>query len=98
MTSERTGIAGSLESCDALVMVILSSGTEAPEVEIDGPSLPAFGDSMKIAALETVRSLGITGCRIRVQDRGALDCTLRARVETAARRALAGPGEMREVK
>ncbi len=93
MPRERTGIAGSLESCDALVMAILSSDREGLEIEIDGPSLPAFGDSMKEAAVETLESLGITGCFLRVQDRGAHDCTLRARIEAAARRALAASGE-----
>ena len=96
MANEKTGIAGSLESCDALVMASISSDREGLEIEIDGPSLTAFGDSMKEAAAETLEYLGITGCFLRVQDRGALDCTLRARIETAARRALAADGERAE--
>jgi citrate lyase subunit gamma (acyl carrier protein) len=44
---------------------------------------------MRHAVEETLSSLKIVGASVTVSERGALDCTLRARVETAARRALA---------
>ncbi|GAB1399581.1 hypothetical protein MASR1M66_10330 [Aminivibrio sp.] len=44
---------------------------------------------MKSAVIETLCSLGVADALVKIQDRGSLDCTLRARVETAARRALA---------
>ncbi len=90
MIRKGLGQAGSLESCDALVMVELSAPGNGLLLEMDSPSLLAYGEDMKKAVNETIASLGIGDASVKVQDRGALDCTLRARVETAARRALAG--------
>ena len=91
MLLERTGVAGSLESCDALVMVILSPDREGVEIELESPSIASFGEEMKRAVIETLESLDVQHGYVKVQDRGSLDCTLRARTETAARRALAAP-------
>jgi len=90
MNNERTGVSGSLESCDALVMVVFSPDCEGLEIEIDSPSIASFGEEMRKAVRETLESVGIFRGIVKIQDRGSLDCTLRARVETAARRALAG--------
>ena len=91
MVQEKTGVAGSLESCDALVMVVLSPEREGIRIELDSPSMASFGGEMREAVRETLESAGIVHCFVKVQDRGSLDCTLRARTETAARRALAVP-------
>ncbi|MBL3539734.1 citrate lyase acyl carrier protein [Aminivibrio sp.] len=91
MVQEKIGVAGSLESCDALVMVVLSPGREGIEIELDSPSIASFGEEMRKAVRETLESVGIVHGFVKVQDRGSLDCTLRARTEAAARRALAVP-------
>ena len=91
MQDQRIGVAGSLESCDALVMVILSGESRGMTLEIDSPSLASFGEEMKNTVMEIMETLGIPHAVIKVQDRGALDCTLRARTEAAAKRALAVP-------
>ena len=83
------GQAGTLESCDALVMVLLDTGTPGVSVALDGPSVSAFEEEMRNAVAETLSALKIIDASVTVSERGALDCTLRARVETAARRALA---------
>ena len=83
------GQAGTLESCDALVTVLLDAGNGALSLEIDGPSLIAFEDEMRNAVVETLSGLMIGDASVKISEKGALDCTLRARVETAARRALA---------
>lgn len=88
MEREVVGQAGSLESCDALVLVVLSPGKNEIVLEMDGPSLTSFATAMESAVKKTLLSLGVTEGVVKVRDRGALDCTLRARVETAARRAL----------
>jgi citrate lyase subunit gamma (acyl carrier protein) len=44
---------------------------------------------MRRVALETLCALGVTDADVVIRDRGALDCTLAARVETAVRRARA---------
>ena len=91
MVQEKTGVAGSLESCDALVMVILSPEREGIVIELESPSIASFGEEMRKAVRETLESSGVFRGFVKVQDRGSLDCTLRARTETAVRRALAVP-------
>lgn len=100
MIQQRRGQAGSLESCDALVIVELSDEKKGLILELDSPSLLSYEKNMKSAVIETLSSVGVTDALVKIQDRGSLDCTLRARVETAARRALASQkngerGEMR---
>lgn len=87
--STGCGQAGTLESCDALVMVILDAAASGVSIALDGPSVSAFEEEMRHAVEETLSSLKIVGASVTISERGALDCTLRARVETAARRALA---------
>jgi len=86
MKLSRTGISGSLESNDALV----TAGPAASEdrtITVESVVEKQFGGDIRRLVAETLDALGVTGCTISVQDRGALDFTLRARVETAIRRA-----------
>ena len=82
--------AGTLESSDVLVEI-----EPAPDIVIDLESavLAQFGDSIEASVRSVLKEFGVTGARLRLVDRGALDCTLRARVETAVRRAAKGDGE-----
>lgn len=87
--STQCGQAGTLESCDALVMVLLDNGTPGVSVALDGPSVSVFEEEIRNAVAETLSALKIVDATVTISERGALDCTLRARVETAALRALA---------
>ena len=49
--------------------------------------LNQFGEELKRVALDTARQLGAEHALIELDDRGAVDCTIRARVETALLRA-----------
>ena len=97
MIQQRRGQAGSLESCDALVIVELSDQEKGLALEIDSPSILSYEGDMKKAVAETLFSLGVADAQVKIQDRGSLDCTLRARVETAARRALAQQSEVEKI-
>ena len=81
----RAASAGTLESSDALVMVSPGEGELA--IEIESVVLPRFGGAIRQAVEDVAQECGITSGLIRVNDRGALDCTLRARVESALTRA-----------
>lgn len=89
------GVAGSFESCDAMVIVTLpppGGGTNASggiSLNLESPSLAVCGERMRRVALETLRALDVNVADVDIRDRGALDCTLAARVETAVRRARA---------
>ena len=46
-----------------------------------------FGKQIRAVVLETLERLEVTNARVTVVDKGALDCTLKARVECAVYRA-----------
>lgn len=89
MGAIKSSTAGSLESSDVLITIIPSGG-RANNIEIESIVYSQFGARIKRVAAEVVGASGISGATIRVQDRGALECTLRARLETALERALKG--------
>ena len=81
----RTAAAGTLESNDVLVSV--APGEGRVEIEVESIVLDQFGENIRQAAQEVIGEIGITSAKVRLEDRGALDCTVKARVETALRRA-----------
>ena len=46
-----------------------------------------FADEIKKSVMEVVEDLKVTSGKISVNDKGAIDCVIKARVETAIRRA-----------
>ena len=77
-------MAGTLESSDAQVTV--EPGTKGIELSIDSSVMNQYGRQIKACALETLERLGIQNGKVTVVDRGALDCTLKARIEAAVLR------------
>jgi citrate lyase subunit gamma (acyl carrier protein) len=49
--------------------------------------LKQFGDDIKASVMEVLAENAVTNAKVSVNDRGAIDCTIRARVETALKRA-----------
>ena len=45
-----------------------------------------FGEKINLAVREVLAECGVTSATVRVVDRGALECVIRARVETAVKR------------
>ena len=76
-------VAGTLESSDAYVRV---EPWESLEIEIASVVQRQYGQQIRQAVEAVLQEQGITAGRIQVQDRGALDCVIRARVETALAR------------
>jgi len=80
----KKAVAGTLESSDALVEVEPGSGIA---IDLESAVLSQFGDAIEASVRAVLAAFGVTGAKLRVVDRGALDCTIRARVETAIKRA-----------
>ena len=80
--------AGTLESSDAYIEI--EPGQTGLSIQLESVVLGQFGDSIDHAVREVLAEQGITNANVRVIDRGALECVLRARVETAV---LRGKGE-----
>lgn len=85
MQLEGAGIAGTMESGDILVE-IEAAQAEGVEIELDSTVGNQFGKQIRAVITETVQACGITGARVKAVDKGALDCTIRARVTAAVYR------------
>ncbi len=84
MEVKKAAMAGTLESSDAQVTVEPGNGTI--ELSIESSVIHQFGKQIKATILETLGRLEVTSARVTVVDKGALDCTLKARVECAVYR------------
>jgi citrate lyase subunit gamma (acyl carrier protein) len=83
----KVGMAGTLESCDAAVVVgPLPAGREGLELDIQCPDR-RFAAHVTAAVEGALAEAGVTSAMVSVRDRSALDCTIRARVLTACGRA-----------
>ncbi len=80
----KVATSGSLESGD--VMITVSHGTGI-EINITSPVIHQFGDQIRNVVISTLNRLSVQNIRIDVVDQGALDCTIKARIENAVFRA-----------
>lgn len=80
MKIEKSAIAGTLESSDAQVTIEPASGLE---LNIQSSVLNQYGRQIKATVLETLDRLDVKDAKVTIVDKGALDCTLKARVECA---------------
>ena len=80
--------AGTLESSD--VFVTLEPCESGLEIELDSVVQNQFGETIRRTVEEVLEDMQVEDAKLSVVDRGALDCVIRARVETAV---LRGKGE-----
>ena len=78
-------IAGTLESSD--LMVRIGPGKGGIDITIASIVLAQFGDAIRREVENTLKNLGVSDARVTIDDKGALDCVIRARVQTAVARA-----------
>lgn len=76
----KTAAAGTLESSDCLVTVEPGEGVT---LELSSSVMNQYGRQIKATVLETLERLDVKNASVTVVDKGALDCTLKARVECA---------------
>ena len=75
---------GTLESSDAYVEIEpLKDGIK---IEIESVVYKQFGENIKKVANEVLGDMGVKNAVVRITDKGALECVLRARIETAVLR------------
>ncbi|MBQ8748567.1 MAG: citrate lyase acyl carrier protein [Oscillospiraceae bacterium] len=73
--------AGTLESSDAYVEI--EPGENGVTIQLESVVQEQFGDAIECAVQDVLKNLGVECARVRIADRGALECVIRARVETA---------------
>jgi len=80
----KPAAAGTLESSDAQVTV--EPGENGVELSLTSSVMNQYGRQIRAVVLETLQRLEVTKARVTVVDKGALDCTIKARVECAVLR------------
>ena len=80
------GNAGTMESNDIMITVEPSDGGGV-QVDLTSSVYRQFGKQIISVIKETVAEYGVKNAVITAVDKGALDCTVRARVATALTRA-----------
>ena len=84
MEIKKPAVAGTLESSDCMVTV--EPGQGKVELELESAVLRQFGKQIRKVINETLNRLDVTDAKVTVVDKGALDCTIKARVECAVYR------------
>lgn len=79
--------AGTMESSDAYVEI---EPAESLQIQLESVVQEQFGDDIRAVVAEVLADNNVEKANVRVIDRGALECVIRARVETAIYR---GRGE-----
>jgi len=82
----KEAIAGTLESSDLLVK-ISPNDKGLLDVVIKSHVFPQFGKQIRRVVTDTLAELSVDAGSILVEDKGALDCVIRARVQAAILRA-----------
>lgn len=87
MNPKNKAFAGTLESSD--IFVEIAPGGGGVSLTLESPVKDQFGAAIETAVKDVLAQLGVDNAAISLKDRGALECTIRARVETAVKRAYA---------
>ena len=88
MEIKMSASAGTMESSDAYVEI--EPGTDGVKLQLESVVMGQFGQSIETAVRNVLQELEVENANVRVVDRGALECVIRARVETAVLRGKGG--------
>ena len=83
MEIKRNAVAGTMESSDVYVEIEPGEGID---IQLESVVKAQFGDSIVQVVQEVLKDCGVEDATVRRVDRGALECGIRARVETAVLR------------
>lgn len=85
MEIRKKAIAGTLESSD--VHVTVEPNDNGIELELESIVLNQFGEEIERTVRDVLEYFNVKDIKIYLKDRGAIECAIRARVETALKRA-----------
>ncbi|WP_458862845.1 citrate lyase acyl carrier protein [Acidaminobacterium chupaoyuni] len=88
MEIKKAATAGTLESSDVYVEIEPASGLK---LHIESVVQQQFGQEIDRVVREVLKENGVENAAVSLNDKGAVECVIRARVETALRR---GEGAM----
>lgn len=84
--------AGTLESADILISLLPVDPSEGIQIELVSPTLQQYGAAIRRSIEKILQENGIQAVKVHANDKGALDYTIEARVQTAIDRACAQEG------
>lgn len=85
MEIKNKATAGTLESSD--IHVLVEPNDNGIELELESIVMNQFGESIENTVREVLSDFDVKNIKIQLKDRGAVECAIRARVETALKRA-----------
>jgi citrate lyase subunit gamma (acyl carrier protein) len=80
---QKNASAGTMESSDVYVQIEPASDLD---IQVESVVYNQFGESIREVVADVLREQGVDKAAVRIIDRGALECVIRARVETAVLR------------
>lgn len=83
----KSSMVGTLESSDIQIRVEPKDEVGI-KIQLKSSVEKQFGKQIKKVIIETLESLGIDRCLVIAIDKGALDCTIKARIQCATYRAV----------
>ncbi len=84
----KMGVAGTMESSDIMIR-IEPQDAGGLDIQLTSSVMQQFGKQIEKVIRDTAAELGVTNAAIVAVDKGALDCTVRARTMAAVYRAAA---------
>ena len=85
----REALAGTQESSDLMVKIAPAHGEL--EIVIHSEVIKQFGEQIRQVVEETLHAMAVRQGLIIIEDKGALDCVIRARLQSAVLRAADEP-------
>ena len=80
----KKATAGTMESSD--VYVEIAPGEGKIDIQVESVVKAQFGEAIYETVLDVLHELCVSSASVRIMDQGALECVIRARVETAVLR------------
>ena len=88
----NTSVAGTLESSD--VQITIEPSDTGLNIDIQSSVINQYGRQIRKVVDEALEEFGVQAANVVVVDKGALDCTIKARVECAVYRAAGFEGSI----
>lgn len=85
MNKQCSAMAGTLESNDIFITITAVGGTDT-SISLSSIVMNQFGEAIRAVVTQCMAQSGLKGVEVAVQDKGALECTIKARMETAIAR------------
>jgi citrate lyase subunit gamma (acyl carrier protein) len=86
MKINKPSKAGTMESND-IYIVLMPNPKGGIEINLQSIVMKQFGEQIESVILETLKELGVENVIVTAKDKGALNYTIKARIETATKRA-----------